>query len=95
MIAAVCNEIGTDNETATLRHIINGLEGNESWENFRTSWKMIPATVRPKTIDELERLMAEHARDNKPSNEWQTNSRTRWKFPREQKTRGRGGWKNR
>lgn len=51
MINAGCKEIEGNNEKATIRHIINGLEGNEAWENFKTSWKMIPAKVRPSTID--------------------------------------------
>lgn len=87
MNAAGCSEIEKDNEKTTIRHIITGLEDKEAWDQFRTSWKLIPNAVRPSTIDELERLMTEHAREIKNTNEWQRDNRSRWQFKRD--TNGR------
>lgn len=56
---------------------------------------MIQAKVRPSTIDELERLMEEHAELTKPTpnKEWQSDGRTKWKSP--QDTYNNNWWGNR
>lgn len=90
MIAAGCSEIGTNNETSTIRHITSGVDRNEAWHNFRTLWKIINAAVWPKNIVELERLMSEDARDSNGTNEWQPDNKLMWQFPNEQASGGRG-----
>lgn len=53
---------------------------------------MIPTNVRPDTIDELERLMAEHARDHREANKLRQASGYCWQFPSDNaNNRGRGG----
>lgn len=80
MIVAGCRKIKTNIETVAIRNIINGLECNEAFDSFRTSWRMIPAKVRPETIDELERLMVEHASESKVGANWQSDGPARWQF---------------
>lgn len=69
MLTAGCEEITRDNERETIRYIVAGLKGKEVWTHFRRTWKRMPVSMHPGTIDDLERIMVDQARDMREEKE--------------------------